>query len=59
MPVCQECRKFFAMENDVKRGDCVQRVIDPRQAYYKAKPVLADKDASACREFEKRQTVSQ
>ncbi len=54
MPVCQECRKFFAMEGDLKRGDCVQRVIDPRQAYYRARPVAADHDASACREFEKR-----
>lgn len=57
MPVCQECRKFFALENEGKRGDCVQRVIDPRQAYYKAKPVSADHDASTCREFEKRQSV--
>lgn len=57
MPVCQDCMKFFAMEDDQKKGDCVQRVMDPRQSYYKAKPVLAEKDASACREFEKRQSA--
>ncbi len=57
MPVCQECRKFYPLENNRKQGDCVQRVVDPRQAYYKAKPVSAEKDASACGEFEKRQSV--
>lgn len=58
MSVCQECRKFYPQENSQKQGDCVQRVIDPRQAYYKARPVASDKDASACRDFEKRPSVS-
>ena len=54
MPLCKECRKFFPVQDDPKRGDCVLRVVDPRQAYYKAKPVVADKDAVSCSSFEKR-----
>lgn len=54
MPSCKECKKFFPLEQDPKRGDCVQRVIDPRQAYYQAKPVSADRDAAKCSSFEKR-----
>jgi benzylsuccinate synthase len=54
MPLCKECKKFFSIPEDQKRGDCVQRVVDPRQAYYKAKPVVADQDAGACSSFEKR-----
>ncbi|HOS97793.1 MAG TPA: benzylsuccinate synthase gamma subunit family protein [Deltaproteobacteria bacterium] len=54
MATCSECKKFFPLEEDRKRGDCVQRVIDPRQAYYQAKPVTADKDAAKCPSFEKR-----
>jgi benzylsuccinate synthase len=29
-------------------------VVDPRQAYYKAKPVGADADASKCNQFNKK-----
>lgn len=54
MPTCSECKKFFPLEEDHKKGDCVQRVIDPRQAYYQAKPIQADKDAARCSSFEKR-----
>ena len=54
MPTCKECKKFFPLEDNPARGDCVRRVIDPRQAYYKAKPVDADQDAAKCAEFEKR-----
>lgn len=52
MPTCKECKKFFAVEDEPGKGDCVQRVIDPRQAYYQAKPVTADKDAARCPSFE-------
>jgi len=51
---CIECRKFFPLEDDPQKGDCVQRVIDPRQAYYQAKPVTADKESSSCPSFEKK-----
>lgn len=59
MPVCEECSKFFTLEDDRKRGDCVQRVTDARQAYYKARPVAANRDAAGCSEFKKRKPVSQ
>ena len=54
MPLCNECKKFFPAKEDQQKGDCVQRVVDPRQAYYKAKPVIAGKDASLCASFEKK-----
>jgi benzylsuccinate synthase len=54
MPFCKECKKFFSVKEDPTKGDCVQRIVDPRQAYYKAKPVGADKDASSCSSFEKK-----
>ncbi|KQC02872.1 MAG: hypothetical protein APR55_07500, partial [Methanolinea sp. SDB] len=54
MPSCNECKKFFPLKEDPQKGDCVQRVVDPRQGYYKAKPVLAAKDASSCGSFEKK-----
>jgi len=54
MPLCKECKKFFPVKGEPKNGDCVARVVDPRQAYYKAKSVVADKDASSCSSFEKR-----
>jgi benzylsuccinate synthase len=53
MASCGECIKFFASENDPQKGDCVQRVVDARQGYFKAKPVQAGEDAGACPEFEK------
>jgi benzylsuccinate synthase len=54
MPSCKECKKFFPVKEDQKKGDCVQRVVDPRQAYYKTKAVGADMDASSCSSFEKK-----
>ena len=54
MATCKECRKFFPMEDRPDKGDCVQRVVDPRQAYYKARPVDADREASDCPEFQKK-----
>ena len=54
MPTCNECKNYFPINEDPKKGDCVERVVDPRQAYYKAKPVVEDKDASSCSSFEKR-----
>lgn len=53
MATCKECKCFFVFEGDSGKGDCVQRVVDPRQAYYKAKPVEADQDASHCTSFER------
>lgn len=54
MPLCNECKKFFPIKEDPQKGDCVQRVVDPRQGYYKTKPVVAGKDASSCGSFEKK-----
>ena len=54
MTTCNECTSFFPLEDDDSTGDCIQRAVDPRQAYYKAKPVDADNDASACSNFNKK-----
>lgn len=54
MATCKDCKSFFAREDDQPQGDCVMRVVDPRQAYYKATPVEADKDASKCSSFQKK-----
>ena len=54
MTACNECKNFFPVEDDPSQGDCVQRVVDPRQAYYKAKPVVADAEASKCSQFNKK-----
>jgi benzylsuccinate synthase len=54
MPTCNECKNYFPINEDPKKGDCVERVVDPRQAYYKAKPVPADQDAAKCSSFQKK-----
>ena len=53
MASCEECGNFFALGDDPRRGDCVQRVVDARQTYFKSKPVEAKDDAGACPEFRK------
>ena len=55
MTTCKECKSFFPLENDPSTGDCVQRVKDPRQAYYQSRPAKADNDAGACESFQKKQ----
>lgn len=55
MTTCQECKSYFPLEEDQSHGDCVQRVRDPRQAYYQSRPVKAQDDASACASFQKKQ----
>ena len=54
MAACKDCKCFFVFEQNPEKGDCVQRVVDPRQAYYKAKPVASDQDASTCTSFQKK-----
>lgn len=54
MPTCEECKNYFPIEDEPRKGDCVERVVDPRQAYYKAKPVNADDDATTCPSFQKK-----
>jgi len=54
MATCNECKQFFRMDENPDRGDCVQRVVDPRQAYYKAKPVDGDRESADCPDFRKR-----
>ncbi len=53
MATCKECKCFFALDDDPEKGDCVQRVVDPRQAYYRARPVEADREAGSCNSFQK------
>ena len=53
-PVCNDCKSFFPIEETPERGDCVRREVDPRQAYYTAKELDADTDASSCTNFQKR-----
>ena len=54
MATCEECKSFFPLEDDPTVGDCVLRVVDPRQAYHKARPVSADDDAAKCTTFQKK-----
>lgn len=54
MTTCQECKRFFPIPEEPKKGDCVERVVDPRQAYFKAKSVLGDNDATKCSSYEKK-----
>ena len=53
MTTCSDCGNFFSLEDDDSMGDCVQRVVDPRQAYYRAKPVESETDSSKCKAFVK------
>ncbi|MBI9075108.1 MAG: benzylsuccinate synthase gamma subunit family protein [Desulfatibacillum sp.] len=54
MAECRECKSFFVSEDSPEKGDCIQRVVDPRQAYYRSVPVNADKSASQCLNFIKK-----
>ncbi|ACL03427.1 MULTISPECIES: benzylsuccinate synthase gamma subunit family protein [Desulfatibacillum] len=54
MSTCAECRSFFLREDEPGQGDCVRRVVDPRQAFYQSKPVREDNDASGCESFQKK-----
>ncbi|MBI5843127.1 MAG: benzylsuccinate synthase gamma subunit family protein [Deltaproteobacteria bacterium] len=38
----KESKNFFPHQDNPNRGDYVERVVDPRQAYYKVKPVNAE-----------------
>ena len=53
MASCGECKKFVAWDDDVQKGDCVQRVVDARQGFFEARPVQAQTDAGSCPDFEK------
>ncbi|MCP4757007.1 MAG: benzylsuccinate synthase gamma subunit family protein [Proteobacteria bacterium] len=54
MPICEECRSFFPIEESPQRGDCVQREVDPRQSYYTAQEIELSKDAGECSSFQKK-----
>jgi benzylsuccinate synthase len=54
MATCKDCKSFFPLEEDSAKGDCVRRVVDPRQAYYQAKPVKAEDNAASCSSFQKK-----
>ncbi len=54
MTTCQECQRFFPLEENPAQGDCVRRVVDPRQAYYQAKPVKAEDDVHDCEFYHKK-----
>jgi benzylsuccinate synthase len=42
MQTCSNCKSYFPLEEDNKKGDCVRRVIDRRQAYYLSKIVKSE-----------------
>jgi len=50
----KDAKNFFPFKHDPERGHYVTRVVDPRQAYYKAKVVKAEDDASNEPEFQKK-----
>ncbi len=52
MAACNECKRFFPIEEQPEMGDCVMRKEDPRQAFYTARPVAANDDASSCPDFQ-------
>lgn len=54
MTTCKNCKSFFPLENNPEKGDCVQRAVDPRQAYFKSKPVNAADNAASCSSFQKK-----
>ena len=54
MPTCEECKHFFPLEENPDQGDCVRRVVDPRQAYHKANPVDAVREAGDCPDFQRK-----
>ncbi|ACL03891.1 Alkylsuccinate synthase (II), putative gamma subunit (AssC2) [Desulfatibacillum aliphaticivorans] len=54
MSTCSDCKSFFPREDEPGKGDCVRRVVDPRQAYYTTRPKNPEDDASGCGEFQKR-----
>ncbi|RJP38490.1 MAG: benzylsuccinate synthase [Desulfobacteraceae bacterium] len=54
MATCKECKSYFPLEENPDKGDCVRRVVDPRQEYYQSKPVNASDDAVKCASFAKK-----
>ncbi len=54
MATCNECKHYFKNVEEQEQGDCVRRVVDPRQGYYTAQPVEACKEAGSCKDFGKR-----
>ena len=54
MATCKDCKSFFEREDEPGMGDCVRRQVDPRQAYYSAKPAEPEEDASKCAAFQKK-----
>jgi benzylsuccinate synthase len=52
MPICEECKWFFPLEDDPTQGDCVTRVVDPRCAYWTAKPRKSEDNAEGCANFQ-------
>jgi len=54
MATCKDCKSFFPLEEDSAKGDCVKRVVDPRQAYYQSKPVHAEDNVASCSSFQKK-----
>ena len=52
MAVCEECKWFFPLEDDPTEGDCVTRVVDPRCAYWTARPKQAMDEAGGCSNYQ-------
>ena len=54
MAKCRDCKSFFVREENRETGDCILRVVDPRHAYYRSRPVSAESNASKCPNFIKK-----
>lgn len=54
MRTCRMCRRFFEDGSNPKQGRCVRRVIYMTQACFMERPVMAEKNASQCPDFQNR-----
>ncbi len=54
MAQCKDCERFYVLEEDDSRGDCIQKGKDERQAYFYTKPVRAEHEADGCDSFHPR-----
>ena len=51
MPTCDECKSFFALDEDPLKGDCVTREDDGKVQYWMSRPTTAFQEAEACPRF--------
>jgi len=51
MPTCEECKSFFAFDEDPLKGDCVTREKDQKSSYWISRPTDAFTDTEGCPRF--------